>query len=291
MKPGEPFNPYQLFHGLFVPEALARYTGLSPGAKLAYGRLARYAGQNGECYPAVPTLAREIGVGGRQARSYIAELESDGFIRRLARFKEGAQTSNEFQFLWHTIFDDAQSQEGRNDPSGGGRKSTAAGGRKDPAGEESHSEENHLENIRDLDCLLTNRQNRDSQAGCGSPSVCKQYLRLREALCEYMMSGPEDEKLYPSDRHVVDVMDAAGRASEEEVIACLKHFYSERGLKPGTRNGPRSFAWFATVVQDYFTKREERSEIANPTGFAEWEGRNAGPSLSREQFDELTDAF
>src|SRR4051812_5326338 len=113
MKPGEPFNPYNVFHALFVPEALARFRGLSPGAKLAYGRLARYAGQNGECYPAVPTLAHEIGVKDRQARSYVAELESKGFIRRVKRFKSGAQTSNEFQFLWHSIFDNPpQSEKG-----------------------------------------------------------------------------------------------------------------------------------------------------------------------------------
>ena len=69
MRPGEPFNPFRLFNGLFVPEALARRRGLSPGAKLAYGRLARYAGQDGQCYPAVPTLAREIGVGLRKGRN------------------------------------------------------------------------------------------------------------------------------------------------------------------------------------------------------------------------------
>ena len=86
-----------------------------------------------------------------------------------------------------------------------------------------------------------------------------------------MMSGPEDDKIYPRDRHLVDIMDAARGETEEAVIACLNYFYFERGLKPGTKNGPRSFAWFATVVQDYFSKREERSEVANPTGFAESE--------------------
>ncbi len=105
MKPGEPFNPFRLFNGLFVPEALARHRGLSPGAKLAYGRLARYAGQDGQCYPAVPTLAREIGVGLRQAQKYLGELERVKLIRRISRFSENGQTSNQYQFLWHPIFD------------------------------------------------------------------------------------------------------------------------------------------------------------------------------------------
>ena len=145
----------------------------------------------------------------------------------------------------------------------------------DSSHKESQDEESHSEDNSDLDYLLTNRINRDSQAGELSPSVCEQYPRIREALSRYL-SGPEDERIYPTDRHVVDVMDAARGASEEEVIACLKYLHQDRGLKPGTKNGPRSFAWFSTVVQDYFSKREERSEVANPTGFAGWEDRKGG---------------
>jgi hypothetical protein len=63
---GQPFNPFGLFTGIFVPDALVRSTAISAGTKLTYGRLARYAGQDGKCYPAVPTLASEIGVSERQ---------------------------------------------------------------------------------------------------------------------------------------------------------------------------------------------------------------------------------
>src|ERR1022692_92146 len=52
---GQPFNPFGLFTGIFIPDALVRSTIISPGAKLVYGRLARYAGQDGRCYPAVET--------------------------------------------------------------------------------------------------------------------------------------------------------------------------------------------------------------------------------------------
>ena len=160
----------------------------------------------------------------------------------------------------------------------------------DSSYKESQDQESHSEDNNDLDCLLTNRKKRDSQAGELSSSVCEEYPRLREALSRYL-SGTEDEKIYPTDRHVVDVMDAASGRTEEAVIGCLKYLYRERGLKPDTRNGPRTFAWFPTVVQDYFSKREERSEVANPTGFAEWEDRNEASSLRREQFDDLTAAF
>ena len=46
---GQPFNPFKLFTGIFIPEALVRAKGVSPGAKLTYGRLSRYAGQDGSC--------------------------------------------------------------------------------------------------------------------------------------------------------------------------------------------------------------------------------------------------
>src|SRR5579871_3391036 len=78
-QPGQPFNPYRFFHGIFIPEALVRYGGLSPGAKIAYGRLVRYAGQDGECHPRQQTLAREIGVSDRQVRTYLQELTSHRF--------------------------------------------------------------------------------------------------------------------------------------------------------------------------------------------------------------------
>jgi hypothetical protein len=42
LRPGQPFNPYRMFKGLFIPEGLARCDWISPGAKLAWGRLARY---------------------------------------------------------------------------------------------------------------------------------------------------------------------------------------------------------------------------------------------------------
>ena len=102
---GQPFNPFGVFTGIFIPESLARCNTISPGAKLAYGRLARYAGQDGKCFPAVATLAAEIGVGERHAQMYVKELERERLLRRLTRFSGRAQTSNAFEFLWHRVFE------------------------------------------------------------------------------------------------------------------------------------------------------------------------------------------
>ena len=51
MNIGQPFYPFRLFTGIFIREELVRAKGISSGTKLAYGRLARYAGQDGRCYP------------------------------------------------------------------------------------------------------------------------------------------------------------------------------------------------------------------------------------------------
>lgn len=101
-RPGQPFNPYGLFHGIYIPEALVRCKEISPGAKLAYGRLARYAGQDGVCYPRQETLAREIAVCVRQARRYLEELVSHQFLRII---QKGLRAPNEYVFLWHAVFE------------------------------------------------------------------------------------------------------------------------------------------------------------------------------------------
>jgi hypothetical protein len=67
------------------------------------------------------------------------------------------------------------------------------------------------------------------------------------------MTTPDDrERMSPPERLVVDVMDAACGATEEEVIECLRYLKEERGLRPGTEHGPRTFAWFKSVVADHF---------------------------------------
>ncbi len=274
---GQPFNPFRFFTGIFIPEALVRSSLLSSGAKLAYGRLARYAGQGGMCFPAVDTLAEQIGVGGRQAQKYLAELEKVKLIRRRPRFSGRAQTSNVIEFLWHPLF-----QEGVNDRSGEGVNDDSPGGVNDRSPKESQFEESHSEETRDLDSPATNRKKRESRPdpALATPE-CKEYPRLRKALALYMMTGPDDEKVIPTPRHVVDVMEAAAGASEDEVVRCLCYLGEQRGLKPGTRNGPRHFSWFPVVVDEYFQRHRERELPPSATDV----------QFSQVQFDSMTAAI
>jgi hypothetical protein len=89
---------------------------------------------------------------------------------------------------------------------------------------------------------------------------------------------------------VVEIINSAGGASEVDIIDCLQYLYRERGLKPGTKNGPRHFSWFPTVVGDYFRRKREREETADPVGSRGWSERRAG-HLGKEEFDFLTDAI
>jgi hypothetical protein len=194
---------------------------------------------------------------------------------------EKAQTSNSIEFLWHPVF-----EEGVNDSSGEGVNDHSPGGVNDSSPKESQIEESHLlRETADLDYPATNRKERDSRLDAPSlMPTCKQYPQLREALARYMMLAADDEKVYPKPRHVVDVMDAAAGATEDEILHCLSYLRDERGLKPGTRSGPRHFSWFPTVVGDYFRQRRERQQAADPAPAAD-------VGLSQAQFDAMTDAI
>lgn len=79
----QPFNPYKLFVGSFIPNALLRFPGLSSTAKLIWARLAQYAGEKGIAFPKITSLADEIGLSESQTQRLLKELEHKHFIRRI----------------------------------------------------------------------------------------------------------------------------------------------------------------------------------------------------------------
>ena len=97
---GQPFIPHKVFPtGIFLPDVLLANSKLSLGAKLLWARLARYAGADGACFPAVATLAVDLGCSERQVQRYVAELIRARF---LAARQRGFNRSNLYQFLWHS---------------------------------------------------------------------------------------------------------------------------------------------------------------------------------------------
>ena len=90
-------NPFKQYLIVPIPQGVASYRGISPGAKLVYGRLQRYAGKKGVAFPNIPDLAEEVGLGERQTREYIAELVRENFILKERVFGQG----NVYSFLEH----------------------------------------------------------------------------------------------------------------------------------------------------------------------------------------------
>ena len=63
-----------------VPNFLLDSNAVSPGAKLAYALLLRYAWQNDYCFPGQQRLAADMGVSTRSVITYLKELEKVAWI-------------------------------------------------------------------------------------------------------------------------------------------------------------------------------------------------------------------
>ena len=63
-----------------VPNHVLISSKLSPGAKLTYAMLLKYAWQNDYCFPGQVRLAKDMGVTDRSVRTYLQELERERFV-------------------------------------------------------------------------------------------------------------------------------------------------------------------------------------------------------------------
>src|SRR5687767_13607814 len=82
VKPGDVFNPYGLFKGVFLPFAVLQHPKLQPNAKVLYAVLSWYAGKDGRCYPSQGTLARDLGLeSDKQVRNLLNALINEGFVK------------------------------------------------------------------------------------------------------------------------------------------------------------------------------------------------------------------
>ena len=68
-----------------VPNHLLISNRISPGAKLTYAMLLKYAWQNDYCFPGQERLAKDMGVTDRSVRTYLHELETATFISIMQR--------------------------------------------------------------------------------------------------------------------------------------------------------------------------------------------------------------
>jgi hypothetical protein len=97
---GEVFNPFNLFDGALIPAQVLRYSEITPSEKLVFARLLQFAGARGHAWPSLELLAAEVSLSVVQARRCVRALETRKLVRRVAR----SGRSNEFEFLWHPIY-------------------------------------------------------------------------------------------------------------------------------------------------------------------------------------------
>lgn len=63
-----------------IPNAILRDPSISAGARLTYAMLSSFAWQSDECFVGQAKLAKLLGVGDRQLRRYLTELEEVGLL-------------------------------------------------------------------------------------------------------------------------------------------------------------------------------------------------------------------
>lgn len=98
MTVGKPYSPYRVFTGIVIPEGLLQFPDISLGAKVTLARLWRYCGKRHYCWPTQQELAEQLCFSERSIRTYIGELEKEGFITIK---QQGLQRPNMYCLLGH----------------------------------------------------------------------------------------------------------------------------------------------------------------------------------------------
>jgi len=237
--------------GAMIPLPVAAAHNLSPGAKLTYGILCRFAGKDGACYPTSRTIAQHLGVSERHVKRYLAELVNRGYIERERGDRRGP---NNYYFLWRPEFAGFE-LEGTN-PS-------------PHEGTDLSPKENHIRENIDLDYLLTHRKKRDAQADHGATD----WPRL-SSLVERLLGRK------PTKASLGQIISATPTKTEAEAVEAIEA--AERsGYNADHQHGPRSASWFISVAQNYWADKLRRA-LPPPA---------ATPILEPGAFDRMAGAF
>jgi hypothetical protein len=98
-------NPYKLFVGVQVPYWLMRRKEITPGAKLCYALLCRFAGRKGVVYLNIKTLAKDLACSSILVEKYLTILMEHNLLKKII-------TSDCYHFLDHEWI----TEENSNDP-------------------------------------------------------------------------------------------------------------------------------------------------------------------------------
>jgi hypothetical protein len=215
---------------------------LSPGAKLAYGWLRAYAGQNGVCWPGQERLAQELGRSYRQTQRYLDELEEAALIQPDRDARPGSTPT--YCFLGHPVLGPDIDVHGALDTDGQG--GLDMDGHRDQFDQASDNDFLAQKNALRQAALCSEATNRETS---------KEDLSLiRATLTELMEREPDDDILR-------QVFQAGAGAPATEIVEYLRT--QCKRYKPYTAKGPRTMAWFVTVVQSEFRRRRAMEQAAS----------------------------
>lgn len=137
-----------------IPNWLQRRSEVSHGAKLAYARLAQYAGKDGNCFPKQKTLGAELGVSERTTNEYIRALVK---LRLIEMERLGLGRSNRYFFLDHPWMHETDTSPGserqkssapdRKNSSGQNRQQTSAPSSKENQKERESGQKVHTHGL------------------------------------------------------------------------------------------------------------------------------------------------
>lgn len=131
-KVGEEYVGFKLFYGCFIPDWVDRLE-ISSSAKRLMGRLYRYQGKDGLCYPSLGRLADDLRLSRRQIQNLLNELENEGLVIRCppSAQDKGRGKSTRYKFPWHPEIraDDLRGDVAGEEDFPRGKEMTFSGGR------------------------------------------------------------------------------------------------------------------------------------------------------------------
>lgn len=79
------FDPISSSGFTQVPNAILQNKDLSPGAKITYSMLLKYAWEKEKCFPGQERLADDIGISKRSVITFLKEIEKIGYLETKRR--------------------------------------------------------------------------------------------------------------------------------------------------------------------------------------------------------------
>jgi hypothetical protein len=208
--------------------AFAEAPRLSRGARLCYLLMAAYGRDSGECYASSTSLAHDLRASKRAVKRWWYELRHAGWIH--PQYVAGKPTHHVFP--WHPILAAAISTGGDNSVI-------------PPVPKLAQGD----------DRIVTQMYRNDVEERRRRSATTISHEDVKAHIWGYMQ-GERKSPVAAPDRGIVRRCVEALHGHSVEDLARLLRSLFRQGFRPGTAQGPRSYAWFPTVIEQAFGPHE-----------------------------------